>query len=533
MKKIIVILLCFLMLIGMSACAKKEDPGTIVDPVVNPNKEVNSPEEFSKIGIYDIKVENEDFSDLKYYIVNDQIAQVNFKHSNHDYCYRASKDLGVGTIAGIMSTPTMSYNETYDNIGFNFTAYPEGLLAVWIKDMVTYSLFGRDLEQDNSYEFARVVQIITGIEVIEDEKIALPEINAKTTKDYIELWFEDNGFKDVQYLYESSNEVEKNCVIKLSKSGEVSPLDEIIVTVSTGPEAPKVVKVPGNMLNYTVKEFEAACEKLGMKTQKLTSTYYSTTIKKGNVFSYPDGDFPVGYTIEYSLSRGAYSFDADDYNGLTKDEVQKFVKTLNNLNAHVNLTLKEKETDDHPAGKVYKCSGEKDGINTNVTCKLAVKSPTKLVELPNYVGTYNNPCGVNLTCTLNQINYMIDYVDDEDNPSGLITAQTVPAGKVEPGTNVKLVIASNMPYLYKPDDYNKYEGSNYKETEEALMQDSALGKFANLTFETVSDFSARNGQLLEIWIFDEDIQQWRSDYQPKQYSRYTRIKAIINNPVVY
>ena len=533
MKKILTILLSVMMLISLAAC-KNKDNG-IINPVTNPMKEVDSPAAFAELGITDMEFPgDEHISDVKYYIVNKQIAEIDFVNSGHNYRYRASRDLGAGSITGIFSTPTTAISSTIEGVSYNLAAYPEGLSAIWIKGMVTYSLFAEGLTEDSNYEFFRIIELITGIQTEEEQEeatVELPQINEKTTKDYIVLWFEDNGFKDVDYVYESSDTVPEDYVISLSKEGKVHPTDEIICKISTGPAKPEIVKVPDNMLNDTEDDFLEALTSLGMGAKKGTTTYYSTTIKKGNVFCYEDGNFPVGTIIKYNLSRGMYVFDAEEFDGLTKDQAEEYVETLNNLNAHVTLNLEKHETENHEAGKIYKCVGDKDGIKTNVSCRLAVKPTDKRVELPNYVGTYNNPCGTASTCTVNQINYMIELHED-GNPAGYISAQTVPAGKVDPGTCVKLIVSSSMVHLYRVESgyYSKFEGNWYDETEEALMtSDAGLKKFQSVQFETITDVNLPNGSVVEIQIFDEDSNMWNPDYKDGNYSKYTRVKVILND----
>lgn len=520
MKKLLITLLLLLMLCGCSSS----------------KKEVSSSSAFSTLGVSDFYApEDVHITDVKYYIVDKKIAEIDFINSGHQYIYRASKELGVGSILDIESNPTESISSTIEGISYSLASYPEGLSAIWIKDLTTYSLFGEGLSVDSNYEFYRVIELITGINTTEDT-IMLPTIDGTVTKDYIMEWFKDNDFKDVDYIYDSSDTVKEGYVISLSKQGEVHPSDEIICTISTGPKKPETVTVPDNMINNSEKDFVDTLTKLGMGYTKGSRKYYSTTIKKDHIFDYDDGIFPVGTIIKYHLSNGPYEFDSESYNGLTKDEANKYIEELNKLNAHVELKLEDHETNNHPAGKIYRCTGNKDGAKTIVSCRLALTPTTDTrVDLPNYVGTYNNPCGNTNACTLNQINYMIDYVND-GNPVGYVSAQTVPAGKVDPGTCVKLVITSSMGYLRRVESgyYSKFEGNNFMETEDALMgSDAGLALFNNIEFETVCDFSKPNATVVEIQVFDENTKMWTADYQEGNYSRYTKIKVIINDPRVF
>lgn len=528
MKKLLVVLLSALMIFTLAGCKKSGEEGRSA-------VQVDSAADFAKIGITGMDVPTDKgLSNIEYYILDGNIAEVYFINSGHQFLYRASKEAGAGSIVEIEKAPLMSFASSYDGISYTFNEYENGLVCVWIKDLVTYALLEESVSSDSNYEFARVIQIITGINFDEEEEvdkqIELPKIDSKTTKDFIMNWFEENEFKDVDYEYENSDTVEADHVISLSKEGKVYPTDEIVCKISTGPKKPDIVRVPDNMLNYKEEDFLKALKDLGMGATKGSTKYYSTTIKNGNVFCYDDGNFPVGTIVKYNLSRGAYAFDSDDYNGRTKDNAIEYVKELNNLNAHVTLNLEDHETNNHTAGTIYKCSATKDGIKTIVSCRLAkTPSPTK-VNLPNYVGTYNNPCGAAASCTLNQINYMIEYHEDKDHPAGYISAQTVNPGPVDPGTCVKLIVSSSEIYLYRVEDsyYDKFAGNWAEETIEALNAGD-LGKFNDIRYETRTDGSMPNATVLEIQIFDDATQSWTSNYPRGYYSKYTKVKVIVND----
>ena len=525
MKKLLTLLLSLLMFITLAACGGQK------------TKEVSSTAEFSSIGITTMKIPGEVISNIKYYIVDNKIAEIDFTNSGHDYVYRGSKECGPSAILDIDSVPTMTVSSTFDGISYTLSAYPEGLAAIWIDNMTTYSLFGKNLTVSSNYEFYRILELITDEDIIE-QQVDLPEISAKTTKDYIVEWFKDNGFKDVEYVYENSDTVEEDHVIKLSKEGKAYPSDGIVCTISTGPKKPEIVKVADNMIGYTEADFVDELKKLGMGYTKGSTTYYSTTIKKGNVFDYDDGSFPVGTVIKYHLSRGAYEFDSDDFNTLTKAKAEELVDDLNKLNAHVELELEKHETSNHDAGTIYKCNGTRDGFKTIVSCRLAVSpTPDTRVTLPNYVGTYNNPCGSQSACTVNQINYMIEYHND-GNPEGYISAQTVAAGKVEPGTNVKLIVSGAKAYIGRVENgyYSKAEGSNYVETSESLKGPSFFGQFDkwNIEYENTFNDARPDGAIVEIDVYDENENRWNANYIEGYYSTVnTKVRVIINDLRLY
>ena len=540
MKKIITLLLCLTMALCLVGCNNNNNDPKPTNPVDGQPKEVGSLIDFEKIGVTGMHVPSAEATNVKLYTINDQVAQMTFDYSGNSYVFRGSKVLGMGSILGIDSTPTMQSSDTYEGLNYTSFAYPEGLAVVWIKDLVTYSLFGQGMGTNDNFAFAHTMALCSGLKVEEeevDDSIELPEISSETTKDEIVKFFTENGFKSVEYVYEHSSSVKENHVIGLSRAGKVHPSDSITCTISTGPDEPakpQIVKVPDNMLNYTEEKFIAACKELGMGTSKNSTTYYSTTITRGRIFAYPDGDFPVGTIIKYNLSRGAYVFDEDKYNGLTKAQAKDYVAELNNLNAHVELVMNEKETENHPAGTIYKCGSEKDGIKTIVTCRLAKKPTTQYVELPNFVGSYNNPCGGSNACSINQINYKISFVENE-NPAGFVISQSVPAGSVVAGTGVTLTISSGQPYLYRVESgyYARFQGVNFDETVALLQNPQALGRFSNVQYQTISDGSYSQGEVVKIERYITSVHGWDENYPAGNYPSDTALVVTINEIRLY
>ncbi|MBQ0090564.1 MAG: hypothetical protein KBT27_14660 [Prevotellaceae bacterium] len=538
MKKLMTILLCLAMALCVVGCSKKNDSEP-TNPVNGQVTQVGSILDFEKIGVFGMHVPSAQATDVKFYTINNQVAQMTFNYSGINYVFRGSKILGVGSILGIDSAPKMQTSDVYEGINYQAIEYPEGLAVVWVKDMTTYSIFAEGATVDDSYAIAHVAQLCAGLSVEEEEKdnlVELPEITKDTTKDEMMKFFDDNGFKSVNYKYQNSDSVKLNHIIGLSKAGKVNPIDPIECVVSAGPDEPakpQIVNVPGNMLNYSETKFIEACKALGMGTSKNSTTYYSTTIMRGNIFCYPDGDFPVGTVIKYNLSRGPYTFDPDKYNGLTKAQAKDYVNELNNLNAHVELVLNDHETDNHPAGTIYKCNSEKNGIKTIVTCRLAKKPSAEYVDLPNYVGSYSNPCGGGNSCSLNQINYKIEYQETE-NPKGLVISQSVPAGKVLAGTGVTLVISKGEPYLYRVESgyYDGFRGNSFDQTVALLQEPKAFGGFSDVQYQTISDGDYPGCAVVKVEMYIRSVHGWTENYNEGYYPSDTPLIVTINIPLL-
>ena len=128
--------------------------------------------------------------------------------------------------------------------------------------------------------------------------------------------------------------------------------------------------IPGNLLGTSESNFLAKLKSLGFNNVvKSNITYYSTTLASGTIYSYDDGTFTTDTTINYALSAGPYIFNANDFNGLTAEEVTSKVKDLQNRNAakgNLSVSFKPGEKDSSQAGKVHDCSFNSDTISCYV-----------------------------------------------------------------------------------------------------------------------------------------------------------------------
>lgn len=522
MKKLLTILSAMLIVLSLVGCSGGSDnPG-------NSTKEVASASEFSSLGFIIDAPTIGGITDIKYSIEDKNVARVDFNYSNHAFTFKASKDKKPAEMLGFVSTPYNAETFEVNDMTFAVANYDEGSAAAWTANEVFYSLFGGGLQIDDLQGFGRMTVLCAGIEIPEEPTVDLPEKVEGMTKDEIDKWLYDNNFSDIDYEYKGSTTVEKDHVIGLSKSGTVHPYDEIIVYISTGPGEGDVVLVPDYLCGKTEVEFVEFINKLNLVPIRLGTNYYSTTIVRGSVYKYDDGKFPTGTEIKYNLSVGPYEFVDTDYNGKTVDQVNAMVASLNNLNAHINFAYKEVQTNDHTHGLTYGCTATKDNITTNVACSLAKPVEDTRVDLPNFVGTYNNPCPNSNACSVNGINYEIFFVCD-GNPNGYISAQTVNPGKVARGTGVGLTISTEMPYLHNAKDtnfYSKYQCDTPDETEEALKNDKDLKHFDYLVFERDMSGAGVGGEVVNVLIWDKRG-YWVTDFETGRYPKDTPVRIQI------
>lgn len=161
MKKLLAVLLCASLALSLGGCSiigtiadgfKDRVEGTGETPapahtqesagIPNPMQEVANAAAFSDIGISMDAPEGA--TDVKYYIINNELAQVNFTLGGFDYTYRASKTQT--DISGVFDTFADAFFMDYEADGATFTAAAQnasagGRLVTWSAGGVNYSLW--------------------------------------------------------------------------------------------------------------------------------------------------------------------------------------------------------------------------------------------------------------------------------------------------------------------------------------------------------------------------------------------------------
>lgn len=532
MKKILTVLTTLLIILSLVGCSNNPTP----QPKEEPTRDVQSANEFKTLGfVIDIPTLS-GVTNAKYKIEDNDTARVYFDYLNHSYQYAASKTKTSNQLMNFFaSVPYEAKTFNVEGNDYSIANYAEGSVGAWTSGGVNYALYGEGLGSDDLHGFGMVIAECAGIEIPEEEEVTveIPSNVLSMNKQEIEKFLRENNFQDIDFEYASSKDVKKDYVISISQTGTVHPYDEIVVVISTGPSATDTMFVPDNLCGKSEAEFVDIISDLSLVPVKLGTKYYSTTIVRGSVYKYDDGKFPVGTEIKYNLSAGPYQFAAEDYNGKTVEQVNALVASLNNINAHVNFAYKEVETNNHTHGLTYDCSASKDGVKTNVACNLAKPVQDTKVDLPNFVGTYYNPCGNKSTCSLNGINYEIFKVCD-GYPAGYVSAQTVKPGKVEKGTYVGLTISTEMPYIHNVFEsfYHKYECDLSDETEEALKNDPDLMQLDHVVFERDMSGQYRGGEVVNVLIWD-DRGYWVSEFEPGRYPKDTVVRIVIAENLLY
>lgn len=155
------------------------------------------------------------------------------------------------------------------------------------------------------------------------------------------------------------------------------------LTNNTAPTVSNKAILPTNLLGYKEEDFIAKAKELGFTNlEKDSSGYYSTVNAKGTIAYYdPDGELDKNTKIIYKVSLGNYEFNASEYNGKAKTDVQNYINQLNLLNAHVTLNTNDVLSSEYQSGILFDCSAQKNGINTTVNCNNSVFAEEKMATI--------------------------------------------------------------------------------------------------------------------------------------------------------
>ena len=249
-------------------------------------------------------------------------------------------------------------------------------------------------DSDSDLESGKVISISPLKAKLSDEitvKISSRVVSSKVPNfktmslNNIKNWSSENDVK-IEYEYVSSTE-KKDTVLSQSIS-EGSSLDSaktIKLTLSNG-DNKKTATIPGNLLGMDPEKFLKQLKDLGFSNfVKDEKTYFSVTSKKGMIFSYDDGTFPLDQKINYAISEGKYEYTKGDFDDKELTKVNELIKELNARNAHITLKTNSTKTSEHAQGNVYGCTSSFNHPNTTITCSLAGEgSSSKTAKIDEY-----------------------------------------------------------------------------------------------------------------------------------------------------
>lgn len=170
--------------------------------------------------------------------------------------------------------------------------------------------------------------------------VIMPYITPDVTKTDIENWKEAVGLQTLNYLYETSDTVEKNHVIRMEPTVHVKKDTPVTVYLSSGPSEPVSTTFEVKLNEYiglTVEEFEKKAKELGLKPNHQESRdIYNPEVKLGNISWHGSGIYETGEVFNYGVCINAIVIEAGAYVGKTEEEFIKIAKKTNLKPVHVN-----------------------------------------------------------------------------------------------------------------------------------------------------------------------------------------------------
>jgi len=141
MKKSMILVLTVILALFLGACSSNKVGG---DGSTNPRVEYNSKEEIAEKTGLSLPFPEKEASNVKFAVINNEVAEVSYTHNNKNYTLRTSKTLqGYKELGGINDEPV-----TAENRGFTLYTFKEGFLAEFDKDNVHYTLYSKDATKD-------------------------------------------------------------------------------------------------------------------------------------------------------------------------------------------------------------------------------------------------------------------------------------------------------------------------------------------------------------------------------------------------
>lgn len=187
----------------------------------------------------------------------------------------------------------------------------------------------------------------------EGNKIILPFVGPETNKSDIEAWALTFHVTNITYIEEVSDTVEKNHIIRIEPTDNVTRDTPLKVYVSIGKEErqekkeeekkeeeviPSEIEVKyGDYIGWTVEEFEKKAEALHLKANHNTKRdQYDPHIAFGNIVWHGSGIYVPGETFNYGICVNELVISAGQYVGLTEDEFIKKAKESSLVPTHLS-----------------------------------------------------------------------------------------------------------------------------------------------------------------------------------------------------
>lgn len=261
----------------------------------------------------------------------------------------------------------------------------------------------------------------------------------------------------------------------------------ITCKVYTGTSASKKATIPANYLKLHENDFLSKVKALGFTNlAKVEPTYFSETIKEGCIWEYDDGTFDLSKTINYRLSAGKYSFNANEFNGISKEDATNKANSYKNRNAdrgNLKIVFKNGEANTSNAGKTYGCSYS----SSTITCNLYTGGSANQISVVSYIG--KNVDEFKNWCSGNGINYSLSEQHSNDVSTGTLISQSPSSGNIDKGSTISAVISKGKEPVKNADVLSlsfitqNYKGDTFDETKNKVINYFNGSGFTNISIQ--------------------------------------------------
>lgn len=254
----------------------------------------------------------------------------------------------------------------------------------------------------------------------------------------------------------------------------------------------KTATIPGTYLKLTEADFLSKLKALGFNNvSKLEPSKFSETINEGCIWEYEDGTFDTSKTITYRLSAGKYSFNASEFNGISKEDATNKANAYKNRNAaqgRLSISFTNGEANSSSAGKTYGCSYS----SSTISCKVYTSggSTNTQVSVSNYTGKSLND--FKTWCSNNGLNVSVTETSSDSVASGNIISQSPASGSVDKGSTISVTVSTGKAPVEQSTILaigllrNYYKGNSYDETKNGIVGYLEAQGFKNINIEAVT-----------------------------------------------
>lgn len=293
-------------------------------------------------------------------------------------------------------------------------------------------------------------------------------------------------------VQEEESDETAGTILWQSASGTVSPGTTITITVAKA-RSVTVTSCSGS----TVSEFTSYLSSVGLNPGVRSESYHDT-IASGCIISNDTGTYPVGSSINYSVSLGAYTPDSSLYAaGASYSSLSSAIDTANSKGAGWTLNVTYQTSSTYDSGRIIACSVSGKTLNCTVSSGI-VKTVPNVVGM-TYTSAKSTLESAGFTVVIEDIGY------DSSKTADIVFAQS-PAGNSTAGAGATVTIRysdgpepvqmATLPNIYQYYSiYAEYSYSTNVAKLTALFQNAGFTNIQIIAVPTGSgtDYANQNG----------------------------------------